>query len=121
MTEISKDDRIKKEILRIKKLLRELSEDKLKIADGMIRRLAFMQITLEDLEEDIKDKGIIENFSQTKDIEYDRERPTVRIYNTVIRNYSSVFKQLIDLFPDAEKAKPAADELMGFVKAAKAK
>jgi hypothetical protein len=115
MVELTKDDRIRKEILRIKKLLRELPEDKLKVADGIIKRLAFMQITLEDLEEDIKEHGIVENFCQTKGIEYDRERPTVRVYNNLIKNYSSAFKQIADLLPQQEGAKKK-DQLMEFLK-----
>lgn len=114
MTELTKDDRIRKEILRIKKLLRELPEDKLKVADGIIKRMAFMLITLEDLEEDIKEHGIVESFSQTKGLEYDRERPTVRVYNNLIKNYSSAFRQIADLLPQQEGVKKK-DQLMEFL------
>lgn len=115
MTELTKDDRMRKEILRIKKLLRELPEDRLKIADGMIRRAAFMQVTLEDLEEDIKTYGTVENFTQTRDIEYDRERPAVRIYNTLVKNYSNAMKQIFDMLPEQEGAKKK-DQLLEFLK-----
>ena len=115
MTELTKDDRMKKEILRIKKLLRELPEDRLKIADGMIKRAAFMQVTLEDLEEDIKVNGTVEEFTQTKGIEYDRERPAVRIYNTLVKNYSNAMKQIVDMLPETDGVKKK-DQLLEFLK-----
>lgn len=115
MADLTTDDRMKREILRIKKLLRELPEDRLKIADGMIRRAAFMQITLEDLEEDIKKNGTVESFTQTRDIEYDRERPSVRIYNTLVKNYANAMKQIVDLLPEHEAVKKK-DQLLEFLK-----
>jgi|LauGreDrversion4_2_1035121.scaffolds.fasta_scaffold37641_4 hypothetical protein len=115
MTELTKDDRVRKEILRIKKLLRELPEDRLKIADGIIRRAAFMQVTLEDLEDDIKVNGTTENFSQARDIEYDRERPSVRIYNTLVKNYAAAMKQIVDMLPQNDTAKKK-DQLLEFLK-----
>lgn len=115
MMEMSKDDRVKKEIIRLKKLLKDLPEDKLKIADGMIKRVSFMQVTLEDLEEDIKANGMIELFAQNKEVEYDRERPSVRIYNTIIKNYASAMKQIVDMLPQVDGVKKK-DQLLEFLK-----
>lgn len=115
MNDLTKDDRIKKEILRIKKLLREIPEDRLKIVDGIIKRAAFMQVTLEDLEDDIKEHGTVENFSQARDIEYDRERPAVRIYNTLVKNYTGTMKQIFDMLPQNDGVKKK-DQLLEFLK-----
>jgi hypothetical protein len=114
--ELTKDERVKKEITRFKRLLKDLSEDKIKVADGLIRRAAFMQVTLEDLEADINLYGTIESFSQTEGVVYDRERPSTRIYNTTIKNYQAACKQLFDLLPDGDKSKNTSDELMLFLK-----
>ncbi|NTX58849.1 hypothetical protein HR086_46950 [Myxococcus sp. CA039A] len=115
--ELTKEARIKKEITRLKRILKDVPKDKLTAAEGLIRRAAFMQVTLEDLEADINEKGTIESFSQTEGIVYDRERPAARLYNTTIRNYAAACKQLIDLLPDG-KPKADVDELMAFVKGA---
>jgi hypothetical protein len=113
--EVPKAERIKKEITKLRKLLKDIPKDQMRAAEGIVQRVAFMQVTLEDLEDDINDNGTVESFSQTEGIEYDRERPAVRIYNATIRNYTSACKQLFDLIPD-DKPKPEADELMGFLK-----
>jgi len=112
---LTKDARIKKEIGRLKRLLKEIPPDRLKVADGLVKRIAFMQVTLEDLETDINANGTVEMFSQTPGVEYERERPVTRIYNTTIKNYTTACKQLLDLLPE-NKPKPEADELMQFVK-----
>lgn len=113
--DMTKDKRIRREYNRIKRILKKLEPDKLKAADSLIQRAAFMHVTLEDLEEDINEHGTVEPFSQTEGIVYDRERPATRIYNTTIRNYTTVCKQLFDLLPEDEK-ETATDGLMEFVK-----
>lgn len=98
--DMGKDTRIKKIKHKLKSLLKNIGKDKLQIADGLITRVAFMQTTLEDLEEDINENGTTELFSQTKDVEYERERPSSAIYNKLIKNYTTATKQLFDLLPD---------------------
>lgn len=114
---LTKEERIKKEIGKLKRLLKELPPDRLKAAEGLVKRIAFMQITLEDLEADINENGTVETFSQTENISYDRQRPAAQIYNTTIKNYTTACKQLFDMLPDG-KPKSDADELMAFVKGA---
>ncbi len=100
---LSREERISKEIKRLKGLLKHVQAERLKAAEGVINRIAFMQITLEDLEVDINLNGTYEPFSQTESIVYDRERPAAKIYNTTIKNYTSACKQLLDLLPDEKK------------------
>ena len=56
MEEISnKDKQIKKEISKFKKIFKNLDEDKKKILEKLIENVAFMAITLEDLQKQIKE------------------------------------------------------------------
>jgi proline dehydrogenase len=107
--------RLKKEMQRLKKIMAKVPDDKKQMASNVARRIAFMQITLEDLERDMLENGYTELFSQQKDIQYDRERPAVRIYNATIKNYAAACKQLVDLIPDSSAAQET-DELMQVVK-----
>lgn len=101
----TKQERIADSVKAMTDLLQKqnMQADKLKAADGIIQRVAFMQITLEDLEQNINEKGTTEEFSQTEGISYDRERPASAIYNKLIKNYTSACKQLFDLLPAEEK------------------
>lgn len=116
--ELTKAQRIRRVFLKLRRLLRSVPEERRKAAEGLMHRVAFMEVTLEDLEADINEHGTIERFSQTEGIEYDRERPSARIYNTTFRNYGNACKQLFDLLPAGEKTPAKEDELMSFVKRA---
>lgn len=105
-----REERIRREFNRLKRLLKELPKDKLSAADGLLKRISFMAITLEDMEEDINANGEVEPFTQGGTT-YDRQRPAVTIYNTTIKNYTMACKQLMDMIPAGPpNAKKEADD-----------
>jgi len=111
---LTKIQRIQAEIDRIKRLFKNIEEDKLSLMEGLIKRISFLQVTLEDLEADINNHGTIEEFSQTANIKYDRERPAAKMYNNLIKNYTTCTKQLIDMLPKKEAVQQ--DDLAKFIK-----
>src|SRR5690606_2740652 len=110
-----KAKKIKTELTRLKKVFKDLPEDKRKIVDGLIQEAAFMRATLEETREIIDREGVIELFEQGAQ-RFLREHPATKVYAALINRYSAVVKQLIDLLPDGDKQKTEADELMAFVK-----
>ena len=115
-----KEKRIDAEFKKLELLLETLPGDRAEAAKGMAHRLAFMTITLEDLEKDINDNGIVEMFTQSeKAPPYERERPAARLYNSTIRNYTSACKQFLDNFPK-ERIEGKEDELLKFISKGKA-
>lgn len=110
----TRDARVRKEIARLRKLLRDIPAEATAVADGLIIQAARLRIMLDDMWKDIRDKGDVELFSQSADLDpYERERPVARLYNTRDKNYQSVIKQLCDLLPDAEPV--SKDELSEFL------
>lgn len=111
-------ERYKKLDVEEKKLLRQfagLSTKHKNVVGGLIKRAAFMKVLLEGLEEDIKTNGEFELFTQSDMVEpYQRKRPSVDIYNTMIKNYASIIKQLTDLLPQ-EVPKEEDDGFKGFL------
>lgn len=89
---------VKKEITRLKKIYKDIDEQKLKTVDGLIEEAAFMRCTLRDLKVIIAESGVIDEMPQG---EYSilREHPAVKTYNATIQRYSTIIKQLIDLLP----------------------
>ena len=100
---LTKDERIRKEFLKLRRSFKDLERDKKNLTDGLINRAAFMRITLEDYEEDINTNGSVEMFSQGDQTPYERARPVMQFYNTTNKNYQSIIKQLIDLLPNDDK------------------
>lgn len=116
---LEKEKKIKQEINRVKKLYKDFPKEKLKVIEGLINEVAFMKISLEETREDLVKNGMTELFVQGSQ-EFNRERPEVKIYTTLIQRYSNVMKQLIDLLPPEEK-KEEKDELLEFLSKGKLK
>jgi hypothetical protein len=116
MAKMDKEKLIKKEKSRLKKILKELPEDKKKMADGLIAQAAFMRVTLDELQEIMNTDGPVELFEQGKQ-RMIREHPAAKTYNTMVRNYTAVCKAMFSLLPEEQK-EIAADELMEFIKGA---
>lgn len=115
----TKARRIEEEDLRIREVLRDLTTDLLNLYDGLIRRAAYMRITLEDYESDLDKNGYVEQFTQSEKTDpYERERPVARLYNAMNKNYQSIMKQLSDKLPDPVN-ESASEELMKFAFGAK--
>lgn len=110
-----KDRQTKKEMLKLRRLFKNLPKDKMKAAEGLIQEAAFMKVTLEEARHIIDQEGIIEHFEQGSQ-KFLREHPATKVYNTMIQRYATVCKQLFDMIPDTEASKQAEDELMAFVK-----
>lgn len=55
--ELTKDQKIKKEISRLKRVFRDLDKNKLQTVESLIRNAAFMAVSLEELQEIINEEG----------------------------------------------------------------
>lgn len=103
----AKKRRLTQEEKRLRESYKELPEDLMRVAEGLIQRAAFMRITLEEYERDLEEKGYVEMFSQSPTTPpYERERPVARLYGTMNSNYQKIIKQLADLVPPAPPPKP---------------
>jgi len=103
-TGLTNDERILKEVRRLNRIYKNIDKDNKAIIDGLIKRAAYMRVTLEDWEEDIIENGCTEMFTQSVNTPpYERERPVARLYNTMNKNYQSIIKQLGDLVPKEVK------------------
>lgn len=116
MNKAKKEEDIKKEIETLKKLLADVDTNKLEIANGLIQSAAFMKTTLAELEETVNAQGVLDLFEQG-DYSYNREHPALKSFNTTIKSYSVVCKQLFDLLPKEKKEEE--DELKEFLRGKK--
>lgn len=96
---ITKEKRIKKEVTRLKKLLKHIPKDKMNSVMALINNAAFMTVTLEDLQETINTQGPVSEYQNGENQWGTKKSPEVEIYNTMIKNLASVIKQLTDLIP----------------------
>ena len=109
---MEKGERIKKEERRLKRIYKNIEDNKKDTVIGLIQRLAYLRVTLEDFEKNLDEKGFVELFQQgEKQAPYERKRPVADLYNTMNTAYQKGIKQLTDLLPKEIKV---ADEDDGF-------
>lgn len=89
---------IQAETEKLESLFSEISENKQKVAERLIERVAFMTITLKILEDDIKTKGPTYKFEQGNQKMF-VENPSQKSYNTMINRYTAACKELFNLLP----------------------
>lgn len=113
------NERIKKEISRIKKLYKNLPKERKAITEKLIERAAYMLVSLEDMERRITHDGLVVEMPQGK-YTIERAHPLLMQYNAMVKNYNSTIKQLGESLPPVEVEK-AGEALMRFAtKTAKA-
>jgi hypothetical protein len=108
---MEKTERIRKEYLKIKRVLKGLDKDRQTIADSLMQRAAFMSVTIADLEDDINERGYISEYQNGKDQWGTKKSPEIEIYNTMIKNYAAVIRQLCDDLPKTEAGAVKSDLL----------
>ena len=110
----SLEERIQEEERRLTETFRDLPAKRKAAAQGLVRRAAFMRVSLEDLEEELNTNGFTELFSQGDQEPYLRERPTSKVYCSLNANYQKIIKQLTELLPKEEQVPRESDSFDAF-------
>ena len=98
-TELEKNNIIKKEITRLKRIYKNINKDKLDTVNSLIEEVAFMTMALKDLRETVNREGTKEEYRNGENqwgtkqsVEYDQ-------YLKTIDKHMKAIKQLTDLLP----------------------
>ncbi|MDU6792520.1 MAG: hypothetical protein E6427_07395, partial [Anaerococcus sp.] len=86
MINLEQDKRIKKEISKFRKFIKDLDTEEKRMAMNMVNELAFMKITLEDLKKEVNANGVVTEMPQGE-YSITRENPALKSYNTMIQRY----------------------------------
>lgn len=111
-TEKSKDEIIKAEKRKLAGIYNRLDKKTKKAVDSLVDEAAFMAASLYELREAINEKGYVEEYQNGANQKGIKKCSEVEIYNTMIKNYSSIVKQLTDLIP--KKVENAGGNSDGF-------
>lgn len=112
--ELTKEDRIKKEISRLKKIYGKVDEKMQKAIDELIKNTAFMCITLQEMQKSINKNGTQIEYRNSETQYGSKANPDVANYNSMFKNYAAAVKQLNDILPTGEN-KIKEDELEDFI------
>lgn len=114
MDKIEIDKAVKKEVLRLKRIYKNIDKNEKALVEGLINQAARLRVSLNNLWDDICTNGNTELFSQSEKTEpYERERPAARLFNVRVKNYQSIIKLLEEWPPDVS-ASESSEALMKF-------
>lgn len=109
----SKDEIIKAEKRKLSGIYTRLDKKTKKSVDSLVDEAAFMAASLYELREIINEKGYTEEYQNGANQKGIKKCSEIEIYNTMVKNYASVVKQLTDLLP-REQAKLVGGMTDGF-------
>jgi len=99
----TKEEKVKKEIRRLKKVFTGLDKNKLAIAESLIEVAAFMRVSLDEIQTEINEKGYTEKYQNGANQSGIKQSSLVEIHIAMTRNLATVMKQLVDLAPPEQR------------------
>lgn len=103
-----------KEKKKLKKIMKDIPEDKLKLVEGLIADASFMAEELEGLRDYVAENGWSEEYQNGANQKGKKTSVEADMYVKVQKSYAATIKQLSELLP--EKSSQKDDELLDFIK-----
>lgn len=110
-TEKTKEQRIKSEKSRLKKIFKDLDENKKNLVTPLIEKAAFMSVELDDLQVTIETEGWTSEYQNGQNQWGTKKSPEADTYIALSKNYAAVIKQLTELVPAAKRKESKLDAL----------
>jgi hypothetical protein len=105
----------KKILKKLKPILQVVDESKRKIIEPALERLAFLIVEIKQLEEELLEKGYV----TTSGADTLKQNPTSQVYSALIKNYTSLMREITNAMPKAEVKKETKSTLASFLSAEK--
>lgn len=83
----------------LKETFEKMNNDKSKLALSLLDEAYFCGDTLKKLKEKVTKDGVVTEMCQGN-YNIDRENPALKSYNTTIKNYQALIKQITELLPN---------------------
>jgi sugar-specific transcriptional regulator TrmB len=115
LTILTKNERINAKIDELRQVFGDLDKNTQTTIEALINKAAFMSVTLDDLQTAINEKGVIEEYHNGANQSGYKKSVEVDVYNTMIKNYHAVMKQLIDLLPNKTDGQLAGESIRAFL------
>jgi hypothetical protein len=109
---LTKEQKITKEIRRLKKVLRDVDKNLLQTVEPLIRNAAFMSVTLDELQDIINEEGYVDEYQNGENQKGRKQSEPVKIHIAMTRNHAAIMKQLADMTPPVPKKSDWLQELI---------
>lgn len=100
---LEESKRIKKEVNRLKKLFKDIDENKKKLVFSTIEDIAFMTVTMQNLRENIVRTGTTVKYKNGENQYGTKQSPDAQLYLQMSQKHTQAMKILLDCMPKTEK------------------
>lgn len=101
--DLSKEQKIKKEVARLKRVFKDLDKNKLQTVDSLIKNAAFMAVSLEELQEIINEEGYVVEYQNGGNQKGTKQSDAVKTHIAMTKNHATIIRQLAELVPAERK------------------
>jgi len=109
LAELTKEQRIKREYNRMRKMFADLPENELKFCDPLLQNAAFMCVTLQDLQKAINENGMTDVYQNGRNQSGTKASADLQAYNSLAKVYNALMDKLSAKLPkEVRKSKLAA-------------
>ena len=112
---LEKQKRIKKEVNRLKKLFKDIDENKKELVFTTIEDVGFMTITMQDLREQIIREGTTVEYKNGANQYGTKQSPDAQLYLQLSQKQTQAMKILVDCLPKNTVTKVVSDGFEEFV------
>ena len=101
--ELTKDQRIRLEYERMKGLFSAMPENELDFCDPLLQNAAFMKVTLEDLQCQINENGVTDQYQNGANQSGTKASADLQAYNSLAKVYNALMDKLSGKLPKIMK------------------
>lgn len=111
--ELTKEQKIKKEISRIRRALHDLDKNKLSVVEPLIKTAAFTAVSLTELESIINENGFVSEYQNGENQFGTKQSDETKTLIALQKNLTAAIKTLADIAPATKDKKSRLKELAG--------
>ena len=100
---LTKEEKISKEIKKLAKIFSGIDGNKRQTVEHLIEMAAFMAISLAEYQDIINAEGYTEEYQNGKNQYGRKQSEAVKSHIAMMKNYSAVIKQLLEMVPPEQK------------------
>lgn len=97
--ELTKDQRISDEYVRMKELFSAMPANELMFCDPLLQNAAFMKVTLEDLQQAINENGVTDQYQNGANQSGTKASADLQAYNSLAKVYNALMEKLSNRLP----------------------
>lgn len=112
-TDLTKEQKIRKEINRLHRALKDLDKNKLTVVEPLIKTAAFTAVSLQELQDTINENGFIVEYKNGENQYGTKQSDEVKTLIALQKNLTAALKTLADIAPPTQKKDSRLKSLMG--------